>query len=106
MKEEVVSPQVVPASVSFLNCAPGFWEAYRTRSGLPRRRKLLELFRKHPAARLPVNNKWQATTEDADLATLVKKGVLRRVRDGGSARHPLNKTSAKRQTYLVLVEPL
>lgn len=87
---------------SFLNCAPGFWEAYRGRVGSLRRRALVAIFERFPLSRLPVNNKYQATSADPDLALLMKRGVLVQVRPGGGRRHPLNKSSGKRQTYLVL----
>lgn len=85
-----------------LNCAPGFRGAYRMRPGGPRRQALLALFRLHPTARLPVNNRWQANTVDPDLQHLLKKGLLVRERDGGGRRHPRNRSSSKRQTYLVV----
>jgi hypothetical protein len=47
------------------------------------------------ARRLYVNNRWQANLKDADLAHLLKKGVLVRVRDRGA------RLGAKRQTYLI-----
>lgn len=95
-----------PLGDSYLNCAVGFWEAYSKRPGMPRRRALLTIFRQHPTARLPVNNKWQANMADPDLRYLMKKGVLASVREGGGRRHALNKTSRKRQSYLVLVDPV
>lgn len=98
---EAAAP-AVPALERYLNCAKGFWEAYRMRGGSSRRQALLALFHAHPMARLPVNNRWQANTVDADLQVLLKRGVLRQVREGGGRRHPMNKTSNKRQTYLVL----
>ncbi len=94
--------QPTPTLERYLNCAKGFWETYRMRIGSPRRQALLALFRAHPMARLPVNNRWQANTVDADLQMLLKRGVLRQVREGGGRRHPMNKSSSKRQSYLVL----
>lgn len=85
-----------------LNTAKGFWEVYGWRPGSIRRKALKALFQKNPEARLPVNNRWQANTCDPDLTALLKKGVLSRVRDGGGRRHPMNRRSGKRQTYLVL----
>ena len=96
-----------PAGDIYLSCeTPGFLEAYQLRPGMTRRTALLTIFRQHPTAKLPVNTKWQATMADPDLRYLMKKGVLAQVRDGGSRRHPMNKTSRKRQSYLVLVQPL
>lgn len=94
-----------PLGDIYLNCAPGFWEAYHLRPGMARRKVLLTIFRQHPTTQLPVNNKWQANMADPDLRYLMKKGVLCQVRDRGGRRHPMNKTSAKRQSYLVLAQP-
>jgi len=85
-----------------LNCAPAFWDTYRTRAGSLRRRSLVAIFERYPLSKLPVNNKWQAKSADPDLAVLLKRGVLVQVRSGGSRRHPMNKSSSKRQTYLML----
>ncbi|WP_157639902.1 hypothetical protein [Burkholderia ubonensis] len=87
-----------------LNCAPGFWGVYRQRPGMARRRSLVALFQRFPLSRLPVNNKWQANVRDPDLRHLMKHGVLVQVRGGGGRRHPLNKNSHKRQSYLMLSE--
>jgi len=86
----------------YLNCAVGFWEAYGRRPGMHRRRALMEVFRQHPQARLPVNNRRQASTVDPDLQQLLKKGLLVQERGGGSRSHPKNRSSRKRQSYLVL----
>lgn len=86
----------------YLNCAAGFWDAYGKRPGGPRRQALLALFRLHPTSRLPVNNRWQANTIDPDLRQLLKKGLLVQERGGGGRRSPKNRSSGKRQTYLVL----
>ena len=94
------TPPILPLRV--LNTAPGFWAAYEQRVGHLRRRALLALFQAHPTVPLPVNNRYQASVRDPDLARLLKKGVLKAVRGGGARRHPLNRTSAKRQTYLIL----
>lgn len=88
--------------LDYLNTAKGFWDVYRTQPGSVRRRGLLRLFLQNPGAKLPVNNKWQANTCDPDLVRLLKKGVLTQVRDGGGRRHPMNRSSSKRQSYLVL----
>ena len=85
-----------------LSCAAGFWDAYCKRPGGPRRRALLALFRRHPTSPLPVNNRWQCNTVDPDLQQLLKKGLLVRERSGGGRRNPKNRSSGKRQTYLVL----
>jgi hypothetical protein len=90
-----------PLHAQFLNTAPRFWEAYRARPGAARRQALLALFQQYPDGQLPVNNRYQANLADPDLAVLLKRGLLRRVR-GGRRQHPLNRSSAKRQTYLVL----
>lgn len=79
-----------------------FWRVFHMRPGSARRKALKAHFLAYPGGRLPVNNKWQASTKDADLAQLIKKGVLVQTRDGGGRRHPLNRSSAKRQTFLVL----
>ncbi len=99
-------PAVVPPPpelyAGMLNTAKGFWERYRSPPGSLRRKALIALFQAYEGARLPVNNQWQANTCDPDLALLLKRGVLKRARDGGGSRHPLNRTSRKRQTYLML----
>ncbi|KVP96589.1 hypothetical protein WJ97_11940 [Burkholderia ubonensis] len=87
-----------------LNCAPGFWDAYRQRPGMLRRRSLVALFKRFPLSKLPVNNRWQANTVDPDLRHLMKQGILVQVRGGGGRRHPLNKSARKRQSYLMLAE--
>jgi hypothetical protein len=51
---------------------------------------------------IPVNCRWQANTVDPDLQYLMKGGVLVRERSHGGRRHPKNRSSGKRQTYLVL----
>lgn len=51
-------------------------------------------------SRIYVNNKWQRNLDDPDLKKLLKKGVLKRERDGG--RMGKTKRSYKRQTALVL----
>lgn len=96
---------------TYLNCAPGFWNTYAMEPGHVRRQALLAIFHQYPQAMLPVNLKWQANLIDPDLRYLLKKGVLRRVRDGGGPRKgsprtalqkQLNPASLKRQTYLIL----
>lgn len=94
-----------PMSSVCLNGVPGFSSAYGMRPGGPRRQALLALFRRHPTARLAVNNRWQANTVDPDLQHLLKKGLLVRERDGGGRRHPRNRSSSKRQTYLAAATP-
>ncbi|WP_126223461.1 hypothetical protein [Burkholderia ambifaria] len=86
----------------YLTCAPGFSAAFHQRPGMARRRALLAFFQQYPESRLSVNNKWQARTDDPDLQHLLKKGLLVRERDRGGRRHPKNRSSGKRQTYLVL----
>lgn len=77
-----------------------FWSAYEgLQPGKERRQAILDQVKDR---RLPVDCKWQASTQDPDLRYLLKKGILTRVRDGGGARHHMNKSTAKRQTYLVL----
>lgn len=88
---------------NLLNTAPDFWKVYDGSVVSGRRRKLVELFKKYPGAKLPVNNRYQANTIDKDLQILLNRGILKRVRDGLGKRHYMNKSSAKRQTYLVLV---
>ena len=92
---------VPDATVHFPNIAKRFWGVYGMPTGSARRRALLALFQQPPGLVLPVNNKWQANTHDSDLALLLKRGLLRQVRDGGKRRHAQNKSSLKRQTYLV-----
>jgi hypothetical protein len=80
---------------------------YGMRPGTRRRELLIEMLTTPDAnGSLPhgiaVNCKWQANTIDADLQVLLKKGVLVREREGGGRRHPKNRSSRKRQTYLVL----
>lgn len=67
-----------------------------------RRHALLAMFHAQPGFHLPVNNKWQANTKDRALIRLLKTGVLKRIREGGRRQHPKNRSSGKRQTYLVL----
>lgn len=79
-----------------------FWSAYTgLQPGKERRRVFLSQIEDR---RLPVDCKWQASTQDPDLRYLLKKGILTRVRDGGGAQHHMNKSTAKRQTFLVLAE--
>lgn len=87
---------------SYLNGAKSFWEVYRMRAGSLRRQALLAIFKANPKARLPVNNRWQANLVDPDLTYLLKRGVLKRERDGGHRSMATNRRSNKRQTYLVL----
>ncbi len=83
-----------------------FWGIYDQAPGRSRRLKLLSVFAQNPTGRLPVNNKWQATTQDPDLSRLIKQGKLKQIRSGGCRQHPQNRSSNKRQSYLVLaVEP-
>jgi hypothetical protein len=91
----------LPAGGMFLNCMPEFWDAYRQRAGSRRRRSLVALFQRYPKAKLPVNNHWQANMVDPDLKLLLKRGILVKVRPGARQR-PMNKSSGKRQSYLVL----
>ena len=84
-----------------LNTA-SFWALYLSRPGAARRRALRAHFASNPNGRLPVNNKWQASSHDPDLARLLKQGVLLQLRDGGGRQHPQNRRSFKRQTYLQL----
>ncbi|RQR65570.1 hypothetical protein DIE18_03735 [Burkholderia sp. Bp9125] len=86
----------------YLTCAPGFSAAFHQRPGMTRRRALLALFQQYPGSQLPVNNRWQANTVDPDLQHLLKQGLIVRKRGGGGRRNPLNRSSRKRQTYLVL----
>lgn len=86
----------------WLNASSEFWRVYDGTCVSSRRKKLLEFFVKTPSGWLPVNNKYQASTKDKDLAKLLKTGVLRMIRDGGRKQNPRNRTSGKRQTYLVL----
>ena len=87
---------------NLLNTAEHFGDVYRLRPGHLRRRALLAMFERYPDAKLPVNNHYQANLIDPDLALLLKRGLLVRTREGGGRRHPMNRTSAKRQTYLKL----
>ena len=87
---------------NLLNTSTEFWSTYRNPPGGIRRSELRNLFEKYPGCRLPVNNNYQANLADIDLARLLKKGFLIRVRGGGGARHAMNKSSRKRQTYLVV----
>lgn len=122
IKEEMMNPQqllthqqamaaqaekeaAVAKGAYSLYCAPGFSAAFHQRPGMARRRSLVALFQRFPLSRLPVNNKWQASTlRDPDLQRLLKQGVLVQVREGGGRRHPKNRSSHKRQSYLVLAE--
>lgn len=88
----------------YINLNSAFWPHYRSQPGHLRREALLGLFKQNPTAQLPVNGKWQASSHDPDLAELLKRGVLEQFRDGGRARHHQNKTSRKRQSYLVLAK--
>lgn len=79
---------------------------YGMARGARRRALLLEWLRTTDepgtARSIPVNKRWQANTIDPDLQYLMKKGVLVRERNFGGRRHPKNRSSHKRQTYLVL----
>lgn len=79
-----------------------FWGIYDHTPGRSRRLRLLSVFEQNPTGRLPVNNKWQATSRDPDLARLLKQGKIRQIRGGGCKQHPKNRSSNKRQSYLVL----
>ncbi|GBG14573.1 UDP-N-acetylglucosamine 1-carboxyvinyltransferase [Novimethylophilus kurashikiensis] len=72
------------------------------RPGIARREGFIALFKAHPTWHMPVNCKWQLQSNDVDLAHLLKKGVLERIRSGGGKAHHMNKSGSKRQTYLVL----
>lgn len=87
---------------NLLNTAPEFWQIYDGSTVPGRRRKLMELFKKYPGAQLPVNNRYQANTIDKDLQILLNRGILKRIRSGVGKQHYMAKSSAKRQTYLVL----
>lgn len=88
----------------YLN-AGDFWSLYKSEPGHVRRDALLAHFKATPGGRLPVNCKWQASTRDKDLAYLMKKGILVQTRDGGGgSHHPMNKSSRKRQSYLILAK--
>jgi hypothetical protein len=92
-----------PLYCNYLHFAGLYRNVYHgMRPGGARRKALLQIFQQHPQGQLPVNNKYQANTVDSDLATLLKQGLIRQVRGGGGKRHPLNRSSNKRQTYLVL----
>jgi hypothetical protein len=83
-----------------------FWRIYETSPGGRRRRLLYAMFVAAPDKRLYVNNKWQPSTKDPDLKRLLKEGKIRQGRSGGryGHHHPLNRSSAKRESYLILVE--
>lgn len=87
-----------------LNCVPDFWPTYRQPTGSARRRSLVAIFQRFPLSKLPVNNRYQANMVDPDLQLLVKRGVLAQVRSGGARHSSMNKSSRKRQTYLVLAQ--
>lgn len=77
-----------------------FWQVYDgLQQGVVRRQALLAWLKVPTdtggARRLYVNNRWQANLKDADLAHLLKKGVLVRMRDRGV------RLGSKRQTYLI-----
>lgn len=61
----------------------------------------MKLFQDNPDAILPVNNKYNASSKDPDLARLLKRGFLKQERLGGGGR----KSSGKRQSVLVLAKP-
>lgn len=94
-------PVVVQPYANYLHMAPGFRQVYHARAGGARRTALLAMFQRYPGAQLPINNHYQANTLDNDLAVLVKRGFLRQIRSGGHSA-VLNRSSAKRQSYLVL----
>lgn len=102
-RDAITAAQAMYPMNRYLNCAPEFWEIYRSRTtGSVRRRALVALFSKYPTAKLPVNNRYQANTVDPDLSLLLKRGILVQVRDRGRMQHRMNKSSSKRQTYLML----
>ena len=78
--------------------------------GMPRggrRRKLLLQWLATPDEQgrercIYVNNRWQPNLVDPDLQYLLKRGLLIQCRDRGRKRSPLNRSSNKRQSYLVL----
>lgn len=94
-------PVVKPLYANYINTAPSFRAAYQARPGRARRLALLAVFQQYPTGHLAVNCHYQANMLDSDLALLVKQGLLSKKRSGGRGT-VLNRTSAKRQSYLVL----
>jgi hypothetical protein len=94
-------PVVAKPYGNYLHMAPGFRQVYQARAGGARRSALLAFFQRFPEAHLPINNHYQANMLDNDLAVLVKRGFLRQMRNGGRG-NALDRSSAKRQSYLVL----
>ena len=94
-------PVIKPLYANYINTAPGFRAVYQARPGRARRLALLAVFQQYPTGHLSVNGHYQANMLDSDLALLVKQGLLAKKRSGGRGR-VLNRTSAKRQSYLVL----
>jgi hypothetical protein len=102
---EAQAEKAAASSSSSMYLITGFSNAYHQRYGMSRRRSLVALFEAHPQAQLPVNNKHQASSiKDPDLRYLMKKGVLKQIRLGNGRRHPLNRSSRKCQSYLVLAD--
>lgn len=95
------TPAVAPLYANYINTAPAFRAAYQSRPGRARRLALLTVFQQYPQAHLAVNCHYQANMLDTDLALLVKQGLLRKKRSGGRGT-VLNRSSAKRQSYLEL----
>lgn len=95
------TPEVKPLYANYINTAPGFRAVYNSRPGRARRLALLTVFQQYPHGHLAVNCHYQANMLDTDLALLVKQGLLRKKRSGGHGT-VLNRSSAKRQSYLEL----
>jgi hypothetical protein len=84
---------------------PSLGTIYGMACGARRRKLLLEWLavpEENCIRRICVNRRWQANLVDPDLQYLLKKGLLVQHRDGGGRRHPLNRSSHTRQSYLVL----
>lgn len=87
---------------------PSLGDVYHLPEGAARRAALLAYLRRlqdaGERAVIYVNCRYQANLVDPDLRHLLKKGLLVKARDGGGRRHPLNKSSNKRQTVLRLAD--
>lgn len=78
------------------------WQIYDGMRYGVARRKALQAWLATPTEKgeqrvINVNNRWQANLKDPDLAYMLKKGVLVRLRE-----KPWARLGGKRQTYLTL----
>jgi hypothetical protein len=83
---------------------------YHMNGGINRRKYILETITKYQfgdssLVGLPVNNKWQWSTKDPDIKRLLKKGLVKMIRQAtpyGRNQNTGLKPGGKGQSYLIL----